>query len=224
MKVIVLHGDDIIRSRTRLQKFIETAKKRGWKIERLDEAEFSISEKLSGRDLFKTESLFIIQDLRKVKKSTLWWIMKKSAELPVTLIIYQEGTLAKSLLLKLPNDSKIEEFKLPRLIFSFLDAFYPGNAKRVALAFSQIIQSQPSEFVVALLGRHLRDLYWVKGDESTLQLPPWRIGKLKAQSERFDEESLRNLISSLAEIDVISKTTETDLAYSLDLLIATELE
>ena len=156
------------------------------------------------------------------------WIKNNSPRLDGTLIVYHPNLLAKTKIAKLPKLDKIEEFKLPKLIWSFLESFYPGNADRCFRMFNKIVETEPVEFVFALLARQMRDLYWVKAEEEEKKVgenfQAWRVGKLRSQANKFGECQIKEIINNLAEIDIKVKTSKADLASSLDFLIATRLE
>jgi DNA polymerase III delta subunit len=215
MKIILLHGDHNLKSYQRLSVFITEAKKRGWEITR---------NSLTSTSLFAKEQLFIIDDLKKVNKRDFAWLKKNKEKLSGTLVIYHENTLPASSLKLLPKPDKIEEFKLPKLIFKFLDSFYPGNGKQCLKLLHQVIKTEAPEFVLALLARHLRDLYLVKTDIESLFYPSWRMSKLKKQAKHFSENKLKQIIKKLSQADVEAKTSAANLLDSLDFIIVTELE
>lgn len=224
MKTIVLHGDDEKKLYERLQKFIETARKRSWEVTFLDDLNMSLQEVLSGTSLFEAERFFILRDVKRLGKKETEWLKEKSETLSGNLIIYHEGTLGAILLKSLPKDTKIEEFKLPKLIWGFLEMIRPGNSGQVIKVFHQIITTEAPELVFALIARHFKDLYLIKMDSAGTNLPSWRASKLKKQADSFTEESLKGFINSLAKIDIEVKTSKSDLVSSLDLLIVKSLE
>lgn len=224
MKIIILHGDDENRLFRRFRKFIESAKVRSWEIVYLDESPLSIREQLSFSSLFGNKRFFVLRDIKKLSKKETEWLNKKARDLTGNLIVYNEGYIPVGLLRSLPKDVKIEEFKLPRLIFLFLESLYPGNSKSSIKMFHKIIQKDSPEFVFALASRHFRDLYWARADLKSLPYPNWRVEKLRRQAERFTIVQLRQLISKLAEIDIYVKTSKADLVSELDLLIIKQLE
>lgn len=70
MKIILLHGEDTIKSYERLKKFIDTAKNRSWEVVNVDQSPTSFEETLSSTSLFGNERFFILRDIKKlVKKS-----------------------------------------------------------------------------------------------------------------------------------------------------------
>jgi len=224
MKIIVLHGDDESKLYERLSKFVETAKSRSWEIAYLDDTALSIREQLSSSSLFGSERFFIIRDIARLGKKEAEWLNKKSDDLLGTLIIYHEGYISQIILKSLPKDIKLEEFKLPVILWNFLDGIYPGNSGRSIKTFHQLIEKEAPEFIFTLIAKLFRDLYWVKTDPMSLPYQSWRIGKLKAQTSKFNIEQLKYLIEKLAEIDIKVKTSKSDLVSELDLLMIKQLE
>jgi DNA polymerase III delta subunit len=224
MKIFVIHGDDTAKSYERLTKFTDSAKERSWEISYLDESEAPIEENLSNASLFGAERFFILRDFRRLGKKETTWINKRYADLSGNFIIYHEGVLNQTFLKSLPKDTKIEEFKLPVLIWNFLDTIVPGSSLRVIKQFYKIIETEPVEFIFTLVARQIRDLYWVKVDPKSFNLPSWRLSKLKSQSSKFTEEQLASILNRMSEIDVEVKTGKADLVSSLDLVILKQLE
>lgn len=204
MKTIVIHGDDLAKSYTRLNQLIDVAKNRQWEIgETLD---FSAS-------LFAKERLFIVRDYRLLTKK----IISLSEKLKGNIVIYHQGIIPQGFLKSLPEPKKIEEYKLPKVIWNFLD-------RPSAKLLHEVVKNEPIEFVFALLARRFRDLYWAKIDPKSLNCPAWQVGKLKKQSQNLTAPQLQEIIGHLAEIDILAKTSKADLLSSLDLLFLTKLE
>jgi DNA polymerase III delta subunit len=224
MKIIVLHGDDERKLYDRLTKFVETAKSRSWEVAFLDDPNLSIQEQLSSPSLFGNERFFIVRDIKRLGKKELEWIKNNSPDLSGNLIIYHEGYLPQSILKSLPKESKIEEFKLPVMLWNFLEGLSPGNSEKSVEKLHQLIEKEAPEFIFTLIAKLFRDLYWVKTDAVSLPYPSWRVGKLKAQSSKFTLDQLANIIEKLAEIDIKVKTSKSDLTSELDLLIIKQLE
>ena len=224
MKIIVLHGDDSLRSYERLQKFIDVAKSRGLEIEKIYDKSKSVSEVLSSTSLFTPERFFVLEDISLITKGDGEWLKKKIDELDGTLVIFHEGTISKTFLKSIPAPTKIEEFKLPKLIWSFLDSFWPGDATNALKLLHKLTENEPIEFVFALLARHLRDLYWVQNDVKSVPYPSWRVGKLTQQANKFKNSKLSKIINDLADADIKSKTSSENLLDLLDFIIATKLK
>lgn len=209
MKIILLHGDDIVKAYERLQKFIAEARKRGWEI---------INDEIAPTpSLFGKERLIVVRKDVLLSKADL----KNLSRCQGTLIVYHEGNIPVNFIRSLPGGTKVEEFKLPKVIWNFLD-------KPSIKLFHDVIRNEPVEFVFSLLAKRFRDLYWVKiSDPAGPTAPayqPWQIAKLKKQALGFTQEKLAEIIAELAKIDVLSKTSRADLISSLDLLLLTKLE
>lgn len=224
MKTIVLHGDDTVKSYERLKKFIESATSRSWEISYLDESESALEENLSSPSLFGNERFFILRDIKRLGKKEIEWVNKNHKNLSGNLIIYHESLLSPAILKSLPKEISIEEFKLPVLVWRFLEGFTPGSAPESIRLFHKIVEKEPVEFIFSLIARQFRDLYWIKTDSASMALPSWRATKLKGQSNKFETETLKDIIRRLAEIDIEVKTSKADLLSSLDLLILKQLE
>lgn len=224
MKIIILHGEDVNKSYDRLKRFIETAKSRSWEVAFIDDAPGSLQENLSTNSLFGAERFFILRDVKKLGKKEFEWLNKKYGELSGNFIIYHEGVLGQTFLKNLPKEAKIEEYKLPKLIWSFLESMRPGSSVSSVKLFHKIIEKDAPELVFSLMFRQFRDLYWSKVDPKSMQIPSWRLQKLKAQSSHFSQEQLEEIVSRFVEIDVSVKSGQEDLVSSLDLFIIKQLE
>lgn len=223
MKLLILHGDDQIRLYDRLQKFVETAKSRSWEIAYLDNVS-SIKESLSAASLFGAERFFVLRDIKRLGKSEIEWLKKHASEIEGNLVIYHEGYVPVALTKGVITDVKIEEFKLPKIIFSLMDMIRPGNSVMVIKTLHKIVETEPVEFVFVLIAKLMRDLYWAKTEPNSMPYPSWRSSKLKNQSDNFTLSQLQQFIDSLARIDIQVKTSKADLLSSLDLLIVKQLE
>jgi len=206
MKIIVLHGDYTTKLYERLTKFIEAAKKRGWEI---------VNDEIS-----QTPSLFNIERLIIVRKYNLLFSRKdipNILKIPGTLVIYNEGVVPQTFLKEFPKETKIEEFKLPKIIWSFLD-----NISVKLL--HEVIKTEPVEFVFSVLAKRFRDLYWVKTEQRTMNYASWQISKLQKQAQKYTTREVVQVINKFAEIDIKVKTSKADLISELDLLLITKLE
>lgn len=224
MKIIVLHGDDTEKSYGRLQKFVEVAKERSWEVIYMDDSPQSFEEVLSATSLFGGERFFILRDIKKLGKKETSWLNKKYPELSGNLIIYHDGLLNVTFLKSLPKDIKIEEFKLPVLLWNFLDNLTPGYVERNIKTLHKIIEKQPIEFIFSLIAKQFRDLYWAKIGATGNQIPGWKLLKFKTAASKFSEEQLKEIIGKLSEIDIKVKTSRANLTDELDLLILKHLE
>jgi len=224
MKIIILHGDNTVESYKRLKKFIEVAKSRNWEILRVSELNQNLTEIVSSQSLFGKERLIIAEDTNSLSPNDIKWLSKKGLNFKETAVFYSSTTISATKLKMFPKESNIEEFKIPVLLWKFLDSFYPKNVKTSLKLLHQVVERQPIEFVFSLLAKQVRDLYWTKVEADTLPYPSWRIRKLKGQSQKFTRYQLEKMISDFAEIDIKAKTSKGNLIDLLDFTIVTNLE
>ena len=117
-----------------------------------------------------------------------------------------------------------DEYKLPKLVWNFLNSFYPGNSINCLKLLHRVVINERIEFVFSLLVRQIRDIYWVKIDKGSIGYPSWRLKKLNTQGKNFSKNLLKEIIKDFSKIDIKVKTSNTNLLDSLDFVIATKLE
>lgn len=225
MKIIVLHGDDTTKSRKRLNTFTKVAKKRKWDIIRIeDNSDLSLAENLTSGSLFNVERLYILENFNRLSPKDIQWLKKKSANFTGRLVIFHQKMIAKTKINNLPKPLTVEEYQIPKIIFKYIDSFFPGNGKMCLHLFHQALENEPVEFIFSLLAKQVRDMYWVKIGSSKIPYPSWRVLKLERQASKFEDIQLKRLITTLSKLDIEAKTSKTDLAKSLDLLVFSELQ
>jgi len=225
MKIFIIHGEDTTKSYERFRTFIKTAKNQGLGLFDVSENQkFGLIEIVSAASLFEKERLIVVYGSSNIKPEDLKWLIKSYKKFSSNLIIYEPAKISSVLLNKFPKERVIEEYKIPKIIFTFLESFYPGNARASLRLFHELINYEPAELVFAVFSKHLRDLYWVKAGFNSLPYPSWRKAKLLSQSKKFKISQLSDLIKNLAKIDISVKTSQTNIADSLDLLILNELK
>lgn len=226
MKIILIHGDNLPKVAEILNNYVGRAKSKNWEIAKFNqEGNLSLSEFLSSGSLFGEKRLFLVDAVSKISPKEITWLKRHGEALQGYLLLLNEGALSPKIIKAFPRDIKIEEAKLPKLIFTFLDAFYPKNAPTVMKALKELIKSEPMEFIVALLGRRLRDLAWIKsGNRPFPYENSWYIGKLSSQAKLFKDGQIEHLVSALAEADMAVKTSQASMNDLLDQIIITHLE
>ena len=223
MKIIILHGDNTNALYERLDVFKKEAQKRGWEIRNIVIKD-NVEEQLSHKSLFFGNVLFILDNCKLLTKKDISFINENKESIKGTLTLYSEDALNKTFINRFTQIDKVEEYKLPVLIWKFLESLYPGNARNCIKLFHEVIKEEPVEFIFALIARHFRDLMWSNQQDNNLPYPSWRISKLRTQSRRFEKGKLEIFIKLLAEIDINVKTGKDNIVDSLDFVIATELE
>lgn len=212
MKIIILHGDDSVKSYERLTKFMDTAKSRGWEI--------LYDYFPDTPSLFGNDRLIIFRDYRLLNKQ----IISNLHKFEGTLVVYHPSNLPALFLKQIPSGYKVEKFDVPRLIFTFLDSLSPGSVSKSINLLKTILKNQPLELVFYFLSKHFRDLYWTLKDADSTGFPRWKIDKLKKQAEKFGYVKLSKIISNLARLDIDAKTGRAILDVELDQLLYKSLK
>lgn len=223
MKIIVLHGDNVGTIYQRLDVFKKETKKRGWEIRYID-LNNNIKEQLSSKSLFSENVLFILGEVNRLAKRDIDWINNNKDSIDGTLTIFSESILSKTFLNYFSTLHKVEEYRLPVLIWKLLESIFPGNTRNCIKLFHEVIKEESPEFIFALISRHFRDIYWSNLENNKLPYPAWRISKLRSQARKFPEGKVKQIIKMLSEIDIKVKTGKDNIPDSLDFLFATQLE
>lgn len=223
LKAVVIHGDDSEKITKRRLEYEEFAKKKGWRIAQIDKNS-KFSEESSLISLFPEEVFFVVNNLSSISKKDLSWIKEKSQDLEGKLLVVNEHPLTQTALKSLPKIEKEEKFMLPVFIWKFLESFWPGNKKETIKLLTQTTKSQPAEFLLALIARHFKDLYWIEAEPGGINMPSWKSSRLKSQAGKFGKRKLLKIMQKLAQIDLLSKTSKADLKHSLEMLVVSNLE
>lgn len=219
MRISLIHGEDKEKAYSRFRELVDSSKKKGFEIIQITDIKNVVR-----KSLFEEKTVFVLDNSNKVKLADWKWLGKFASKYNSNLLIFYSSVFIASVLKTFPKETKVEKFDLPKIIFTFLDSFWPKNSKNSLKLLNDLVGNEPIELVFHLLARTLRDLYWAKVAPETMQIPDWRISKLKNQSNKFSVENLKNTINDLAEIDIKNKTTNSDLKSMLDILITKNLK
>ena len=222
MKVLILHGDYQVKSYERLSSILKSTKKRGFEINRIS-AEDSLAEKISSKSLFSIPSLFVLEKIKQAKKGDLKWLKKNIASFDVNIVVYEPSKLSKTIINSFPK-AKVEEFKLPKYIWKFLDEFYPGNLKSVLRLLHELVKTEAPELIVGLLNWRLSDIYIFLKEPAKISYDTWRLKRLENQANKYSEAKVVKILRMLGKADFEAKIGKTEILTSLDLIIASELE
>src|SRR3990172_2930843 len=105
MKIFVIHGDNEVKARLRLQELLTEAQKKGLSIQKINSNEELFEGKLSSSGLFG-ENLILIENPAIFSKKNLG-IMLKNKKAIGNIIFFQRGYLAKGFLDIIPSHAEI---------------------------------------------------------------------------------------------------------------------
>lgn len=244
MKIVLIHGDNIQKSYARYTHILDVAKSRNWEIIHCGEKD-KLWDILPSQSLFGGERMIALDSVDKVTKKEWEWLGKNNANLEGNLLLYYPKPAGVTVTKLLPKTTVKEDFPVPKLIWSFLDSFYPGNSKTLLTTFHKITETDAPELVFALICGHLKDIAWAAFGHNGPAYPSWRVSKLKSQAKRWETSSrskgdfrhpelvsgspshyskLISVIKELSEIDIKVKSSDSNLVDLLDFMIVRQLE
>lgn len=225
--ITILHGEHEPKSRQRLVELLTVAKNKQSSVERVEAKQLTLPmlEALTAQgDLFGSNRLVVIEGLHSLPKS------KKQTEFiqyitgaGTDIILWEKRTLTKTMLAQFPQ-ARVEEFKLSKSLFGWLDSLNGSSADRTRQLrlLHQVLAQEDAFFCLVMLARQIRLLIQTK-DGETLKGPPFMIAKLNKQAASFNLAQLLKLHAKITEIDLKQKTSSSqlELTQELDLLLAT---
>lgn len=222
--MIIIHGDNLVESRQFLSEKIDEAKRtkkelayfQGKKIELGD-----FHQALEAKSLFGGEKLVVVENFlsQSPAEKIIDYLIKNQ---PKNLVIWEGKEISLNKINKLKAQSKL--FKLPPIIFKFLDAFLPRNGRYSLRLLKQAVNQSSAENVFYMLARQIRYLIIAQqlGEEGLIGLHPFQQKKMITQTKKFKLGQLLTIHRKLLYIDWQQKTGQApiDLAGQLDLLVA----
>lgn len=221
--MLIIHGDNQVDSRQFLLEQIKQAKTKDKEIVRFEGKETDLErlqQALESRSLLGQEKLVILENFfPKSPKPILDYLIQTN---PKNLIIWENNELSQTKLKKFK--AKTNLFKLPPIIFNFLDSFLPGNNRNALMILKKAVAQSSAENVFYMLARQIRYLIIANqlGKKGLSGLHPFQQQKIASQAKKFELSQLLTLHRKLLYIDWQQKTGQApmDLAGQLDLLVA----
>jgi len=224
--ILVYSGDDIVSSRKAFLDYLEGLQCNDFELVRTngkDLTEEALELYFSPTSLFGQKKTLAIENLLLGSKSKeKEKIIKKIAkEKDCDILIWEGKEISKTDQKKYPANFIFRNFKLPQVLFNFLDSLSPEKTKENLDFFHRVIEEVDPAFVFLMVIRQFR--YLILASENELSgMPPWQSGKFFHQTKLFNKEKLLKIYERLLEIDYRQKTSQTikDLVFELDLLLS----
>lgn len=225
--ITVLHGDSFVASRNHLNQLVSEHKlKENSETIKLQAKQLNLetlTQALESQSLFGNQKLVVIENLltlprSKQKDQMIDLVLNNQAE---NLLLWEKKAITSAVKKKLVK-ARVQEFKAPKVIYSFLDSLKPSTPKISLNFFHQAIAKDAVELIFYLLSRRIAQLIQALDDPASLKGAPWQLGKLKSQAKAFSLEQLLKLHQNLLNLDYQIKSGQTPLSLTthLDLLLA----
>lgn len=222
--MIIIHGDNQVESRRFLVEQTSQARLKDKEIIRFEGKKINLEQfqqALEAQTLLGKEKLVIVENLL-VKSPPISIITYLIKSQPKNLIIWEGKEIGVTKIKKLKAKARL--FKLPPIIFKFLDSFLPRNNRQALKLLKQTIDQSSVENVFYMLARQIRYLIIANqlDREGLTGLHPFQQQKINAQAKKFKLSQLLTFHRKLLYIDWQQKTGQApmDLAGQLDLLVA----
>lgn len=222
--IILIHGDNQIQSRNKLNEYLEKAKTQNKEIIIKDGGKLTLEE---ARNILESTSFFgenrmsiwenfLSSTKSKDKEKILEYLGKNSVL--IELIFWEGKALKNPPPLKF---EKIEIFKIPAFLFQFLDSFSPNNKTECLKKFVDLKNTEEPEMIFFMLIRQIRFLLMAE-DNFFDDIAIWQKSKMISQAKQFKKGQLRDLYEKLLKIDYDQKTSGSleSLAMRLEVLIS----
>lgn len=221
----IIHGEQIVASRTKLVELLEEIKRTNKQIFRLDAKHLDRSQlesALGAQDLFGEERVVVIEGLhslpRSAKKTEL---LDMVATAQVSTILWEQRELTKTMLKPFAN-AQVYYFKLSKSTFAWLDSLQGDGKQREKSVkmFHESLTQEDEYFLLLMFIRQIRLLIQAK-DGGVIKAAPFVVSKLMKQASTFSLAKLLSIHSKLLEIDLKQKTSTNALSLEqeLDLLL-----
>lgn len=135
----------------------------------------------------------------------------------VNIILWEEKEVGKKILDKFPK-AQIQVFKIPKLIFNFLDSIRPDNGQSLVTLFHKLLENNAAEIIIYMMTRQFRLMIAVKDKGENIdeisRMMSWQRGKLEKQANLFEQKTLISLYKKLYDIDASQKTGKLNMPIS----------
>lgn len=228
----IIHGDDITKSRKYFidlkQKYPNAASFEAQTITVTD-----IIQQLEGGELFSEEkAIFLENFISKNKTSSTYKSIVRYLSNPrlasAKIILWENKEIDKATISSF-SDSTVRIFKLPQMLYTFLDIIKPDNTNQTLKLFHQTLINMEEEAIFYLLIRHIRLLLALhsesgmtdKSIDEVKRMQSWQLTKLQKQSSQFTLEQLLLIYNKLYDIESAYKTGNLtqSLTRAIDILI-----
>lgn len=233
----IIHGENNVKSREALFQAMAAARATGAQLTRLDSKALEVSQlelAVSATSLFAEPKVVVIEDLLVGPKSKRrdsiveWlatWAGRAAAESDAStqLIWWEKRAIPAGTLKKFaPPLAQVQEFKLTKSLFVWLDSF-TGNAtstqrQRTLRLMEEAVAQDGDMMCYLMLIRQVRMLLPAK-DGSLTGGPPFIVAKIKKQAGSFTLAQLLRLHQRLLEMDLEMKSTKSPLSLAEQLAV-----
>lgn len=224
--ITLIHGDDTVKSRADLTTLKQAAS--GKEVRELvgkSLRDSDLMQALSSSSLFGGDTVVIIEQLfsglgKKIKRiQELATIIQENGK-TVDIILWEDKEVGKTALSSLGSIQQ-RIYKIPTIIFTFLDSIQPGNSKQLLLLYKKLLEFEPPELVFAMLVKRIKQLMYIKSGKTPEGVQSWQLTRLTNQARPFTLERLLALYQKLKQTEYKRNTGQSvfDIKEATELII-----
>lgn len=218
--IVLLHGDDTEASRSalvELKKQFADADVRFLNGKTVDEG--LLTTALESSSLFAKDALVVIENFltslgKKTKRLDFFAAALNHVPQTSTVILWEQKEIGVATVKRLGQNVDARLFKIPPVIFTFLDELRPSNAKQLLMLLNQVREHTAAEIIFALLVRRLRQLLQLSGGIVPQGLQGWQAGRLTKRARFFTMEQLMAMEHQLLSAEYSVKTGTSPLTLT----------
>lgn len=209
--ITLIHGDHIEASRLEFNKLKEACEKEIRLVDGRVVTEANLIQSLESSSLFGGEASIFIDRLfstigkQQKRIEALASIVVKSAETS-DIILWEDKEAGTTVIKNLGTHINVKLFKLPVLIFQFLDSLCPDNAKKLLALYTELVSSEAPELVFSMMVKRMRQLIQIADGGTPQGAAPWQATRLTTQAKSFTMEKLLVLYKKMHDSEVQIKT------------------
>ncbi len=167
--ITIIHGDSTNESRENFYQ-TKTAFENLLTLEGQSITREELSNFFSGKNLFFEEKNLALENLISKNKAgknldELITLLNEYAK-GSNIIMWEEKEISPKVLSLFPK-AQIQTFKIPKIIFNFLDGIKPGNGQSLIVLFHKLLENTSVEIILFMMVRQLRLLIAVTSSDKS---------------------------------------------------------
>jgi len=215
-KLILIHGDDKDKIRSRVSAYKSQAYKKNLLTVELENLDDYGNQPGS---LFDQDKIIFINATKIVKSDEIEKLAIFLKDYEDIAVLYLFKNAPKAFQSKLPRIAKEEKYELTWTMYKLFDSFLPGNFSVFYQNYLVTLQNNPPEMIFSMFSRQVRDLYWSLQERESMPYPDWRVNKLRFQAQKFNIKILKKLLIDLTRLDLKVKTSDENLIDAFPFIV-----
>lgn len=226
--ITLLHGDNIEESRNAFVLLKNKSKDRELRDLSPAISDFTLLRQgLESHSFFGTDFLVVFENaithFGRKEKSLGEFLEIIFENKSVDMLFFEGKEISKGTLQKFGPETRIQMFKLPVVLFSFLDALAPKNTRILLELYRKTVATNDPYLVFTMIVRRVHDLIAISENVSPDPSQTWQLARLTKQVKLFTIEKLHSMQRSLLSLDISNKSglSALPLQASVELFLAT---